>query len=473
MKNKILTKILTINLYILLALILSVIVYFTGQNKTFSDFLVTMAVVSLLQLILNMFFLKLRKINLFSPISLFIIFLYIFNFGQVLLKGFVPNYDFLFDVSDHIGQQLYIKTSIFCLVIIFLFVVGVLISYKDVNASKDMKDYHEHYYIYCKPIGFILLFLSLPFMLYLDITKILASISGGYQAIFDIEKPGFFGILSYLFLPAIILLLFAYKDNKFTVRVIFILTVLYKIMTMLGGQRGYAVVFIIVLSYIFVSKVQRISLRNSILYTFIAYFILNILSVIKSIRGISDKNFGTLSNAFSETLENNIIFKTLEEFGGTLYTTSLALSYYPDTLSNLHGSGYFFPLLTVFPNVGGILNQFTDNNWAVQLSSLVPGIGGSFIAEIYVNFGQYFSYLFPILLGMLMGKLSYIYEQKVKYNHYLIISMYAITFSMSLLWVRGSFEILVRNTIWPAIMIYLLYFILKNTFRKKASIKFE
>jgi len=461
MKNKKIIKILLINSYMFLALILSIFVYKTGFNQELSDYVFILAIVTIIQLILNLISLRITKIGIFSPIGIFVFFLYIFNFGQVFLKGFILKYTFsIFDVSMYVGDNLFIKSCNFCLVIIFLFMIGVLIS--SINVSgKNIKDYHEQYFMYCKPIGYIFLMISLPFMLYIDINKIIVSISYGYHALSIIHNPGYFGFLSNMFLPAVVLLLFAYKENKFVTKLIFFTTIAYKTFAMLGGQRGYSMIFIIVLIYFYTKSIQRMSLKSMVLFAGIVFFLLTTLNVLKSIRGVSGKSLELIYSNYALAIQNNIIYKNLEEFGGTLFTTSLSLKHFPDTFKYLYGSGYYLSLLTVFPNIGGLLNSIVDKNWAIRLSSVTPGIGGSFIAELYANFGI-LSYIFAIIFGFLIGKFSNAYEQRIKNHDYLFVAAYSLAFSSCLWWVRGTFEMFIRNTLWTVGIIYILYIFLKQ-----------
>lgn len=466
MTKKTLTKILLMISYILLVFVLSIIAYNSGQKNNLSEYIHLMAKITIIQLIINLFYIKMVKLNIFSPIGIFIIFLSIFNFGQLFLKGFMHEYVFtLLDVSMSVTDSLYIQSCNYCLIIIFLFMIGALIS--TVNGShKVIKNYHNKYFMYCKPIGYILLIITVPVMLYIDINTIIVSISDGYLATFSIKTPGYLSFIADMFLPAVILLLFAYKDNIFAAKIIIITTIFYKVLSMLGGHRAFAVVFIIVLCYIYTNNIHKLSPKSVVMIVCGGFFLLTTLNVVASIRGTSAKSFELIYNTYIITFQNNIIFKSLEEYGGTLLTTCLSLTYYPNTFDYLYGAGYYKALATILPNIGGILNSIPmEINSVLKLNQLVQFLGGSFIAELYCNFGI-FSYFIAIIFGFLIGKFSTAYEQSIKSNNYLFIAMYSLSFCVSLFWIRDNFAVLVRETFWCAGTIYLIYRFLKGFIRK-------
>lgn len=453
-------KIIAINIYIFISIILLMLTYFSPDSLNI--YIRNLAYISLIQLILNITFLKVSRIKLFSPIGLFILLLYIFTFGQIFLKGFF-NYDIEFDISQIVENKVFIDSTFYSLLTISLFMVGVLLSQnRNDDEFKTTNNYHDQYINYCKPIGYTLILISAPFMFYIEINKLISAITNDYLAIFESTTTGVSFLLSMLFLPGIILLLFAYQDNKYITSLIYLFSISYKFLIMLSGQRGYSIIFIIVLSYVYYKKIKKISIRNILLILVSGFFIIVTLNALKLIRNYEDKNISLFVEAFSSALQNNILFSIFEEFGATLYTISLVFTYFPDRLDYLYGLSYIKPFLTVFPNINGVLDSIVGESWAIQLSNIVPRIGGSFIAETYVNFGR-FSHIFIIILGYLLNNLSKLYEKFLYENNYLKIAVFSITLYYSILWIRGDFSPLPRNTIWPIIIIYTLLLIYRRS----------
>lgn len=463
MENITAKKMLMITSYVFFAVVLSVSTYFLINNQGNSEnYLFILSIVTLFQLILNLIYLKISRVGIFSMVGIFVIFLFVFSFGQVFLKGLIPAYEFkVVDISNRVEGSLYIKTIYYCFNIIFLFMLGVLFSSLNRKSLKKF-NYHLKYINYCKPIGFLLLIISLPFTLYIDISNLIASFSNGYLSIYEKGYPGFFRTFSDLLLPAIILLLFGYKGKKNIPELIFLSAIIYKAGTMIAGQRGYAIIFIIVLFYIYVSAIKRFNVKNMIFIALGSIFLMNMLVVIKQIRGLTDKNFELIISSFVYGFQNNVILLFMEEFGATIYTPALSLYYYPDIIDYLNGSVYYLSFTTIFPNIGGILGNFiTAFSWPATLASYVSGIGGSFIAELYVNFGG-FSYLAAIISGLSVGIFSNVFINRLKSNDYLFVAIYSVLFSMILWWIRASFDFLIRSTFWPLAIIYFCYFILKQ-----------
>jgi len=461
-------KVLYLIIYITIAIVLSYVIYMPDLETNSINSFTVLSIVAIFQLMLTLYYFKIFKIRIFSPIGLFTIFLFLFSFGQVLLKGLLSNYEFqLFDLSKFVSHYSLISVIRYSLIIIFLFTLGALLSSVNTKSVETKKEnLHDKQYKYCKPIGLALLLISVPPMMYIDIKTIQASFSGGYHSIFYLGIPSIYGSLADFFLPAVILLLFYYKKNISICRFILVFSVAYKLFTMLGGQRGYAMIFIITLIYIYYKSIESISIFNKIKYWVGGLLVLAFLNTIKDIRGIQDKGLSLIIESFNYAISNNIVFRAFEEFGSTLFTNVLVFDYYPKVLTHLYGISYLASIFTILPNIGGIVTHIVDKyRWAEQLSMLQPGIGGSFIGELYVNFG-YSSFFIAIVIGWILCRLSKKYEQAIICNDYFSVAIYSITFCYSLLWVRGSFEMLVRSTVWTLLTVYGLYMIFKGISRK-------
>ena len=120
----------------------------------------------------------------------------------------------------------------------------------------------------------------------------------------------------------------------------------------------------------------------------------------------------------------------------------------------------------LLPNIGGWLdevNKGTDFIYMLPSDSQLA-LGGSYLGELYYNFGTYGKY-FTIIIGYLLGLLSRAMDRGIKYrmNFWVIISILAI--SPTLLWVRGVFSYFVRTCVYLSILIYIILRSQKNNVR--------
>ena len=173
----------------------------------------------------------------------------------------------------------------------------------------------------------------------------------------------------------------------------------------------------------------------------------------------SMKLYGFVEAVFS--LDNNIILGTLDEFGGTIYTVTIAIKEIPSNIDFNFGMSYIESLATIGINIGGILDYVNyDIEFTRQLLTRYT-FGGSYIGELYYNFG-YFGVFFSSLIGLFVAKCSSYLENAMKSNDILSIGIGIMMMYSILIWTRSYCNILVRNIVWAVFLIYLVKLFFKK-----------
>ncbi|WDC84195.1 hypothetical protein PL321_18425 [Caloramator sp. mosi_1] len=79
----------------------------------------------------------------------------------------------------------------------------------------------------------------------------------------------------------------------------------------------------------------------------------------------------------------------MEEISGTIHTVQITMEKMGNELKYAKGMTYIKSLLLIFPNIGGILDNILYTSTYGKMLN-VPYIGGSYIGEIYYNFGFFY-----------------------------------------------------------------------------------
>ena len=131
------------------------------------------------------------------------------------------------------------------------------------------------------------------------------------------------------------------------------------------------------------------------------------------------------------------------------------------------GTIYFTSWLQVVPNIGGIIDGLIVE---IDFVRLIPSkyqfwLGGSFLGELYYNFGAKGIPLFFVLgyaLAYMSKKLDFdILNQKINYSTIAILLLISPCF----IWVRGTFSYIPRTLVW----FFVLIFVLKMVFAERGN----
>lgn len=366
-------------------------------------------------------------VNVYSG---FVLLSFVFYFGQHLvvllgrsealaiwfrsiLDGRIPNYN-------------RINTGYYILVVMLVINIGVQCglhfnNYRKVNQRIKKTD------VYNKCVEFvasvILAVVTVPtyYILYFNAQK---AIELGYSAakqaaaVEGILKLGAF--LSYFFLPAIYMLLIAYSDSK-KKYVIMVMYAIYVILYLGSGSRFKVFESAVALVLIYNYKYKKIKLRDMTVLGVLGYIGVALLVLLRNIRGVLNSVSGfseLVSSAMTKMLNEGVITGALIETGATFQIVDVVLYKCPSAVDFCYGKSMLSAILRVFPSFLRFdldLDAISTSKvfGPLYVSEIKVGMGSSFIAESYYNFGI-FSLLFVFVLGVLIGKMLTSFNEECK-----------------------------------------------------------
>jgi hypothetical protein len=177
-----------------------------------------------------------------------------------------------------------------------------------------------------------------------------------------------------------------------------------------------------------------------------------------------------------ETLTNieNPVAETFSEMGNSLVTVTHTLSLVPAVREFDGGVSYLYSLVAIVPNLGwevhpsvahGLLSDWLVKTVEPMVAASGGGLGYSFIAEAYLNFGWFGA---PIWLGLIGYFLMRLFLQ-TDTGDPARQAMVASFFSFFLVFSRGEAAIVVRGLVWYACLPYLLAAILTIRGRRRKA----
>lgn len=466
---------------LLLSLILSsnIILFLLIPNTFNEHFLKRMAVLSILQLVINIFALLKFNEKIFSLPVLFLFFSWVFHYGNIIIYGFNLNNGKAFYLLNSVPVDVILDSITFAFYTQSFVAFGMFLILLHNKGQRIVANFNstkeEEYLFLIRNIGFILIFIGIVPTLYIDMGKLYLFFTSGYVSTYTLNQNGILVILHNVFRVGIFLLIIGYKNRKSIALRIFVFAVIYQVIIMLSGNRGGAIVEIIGLFYIYTNIIQKIKLKNIMPYGFIAYFIIILLNTLSKFRLISSPSLQDFFIAFWDSFQESPILTVLSEFGGTLITVCYSLMFFSGNENIPFGTNYLFSFLGAFPNIMGLFNEVHKN--AVYVSHFPPSyrtfLGGSYIGELYYSF-KILGIPFSTLIGMFIAILSIKIKESIVQKRYILFSIYMFIFCDILWWIRGYFIEVVMYPIWVSLVIFTVYsFLSKKGSKPSKHNKFE
>lgn len=440
-------------LYCILNIVFFVLILISKNNLVIIDW------VSFLQLLLTMILSILLYKRLLSVFNIFVCLLYLFHFGQSLIRILYP-VDTLIDrsVLSNVGTELTAKAEVLCIVCIFTITIGYVLfnnTFHIANIQKNIIDIHQDMSVFKKNILLLFTITLIP-MLYIDIQKITALKVSSYDATYLVYQNGlskYIGLIGQFCKLLFPLMIYCYKDDIKKSTKVFVFSSLYLLIAMLSGDRGSSVIYLITNVFVYFNFVKKIKVKTAIFGIFIVYFILGLISALSIFR-YADFTLKNLVESYQFRKSYGIIYSTLREFGGSLLTLTHAIKYIPSYSPWGMGLTYFLSIFFVSPYIPNfITNNFINfisythafPTYAFEYASL----GGSVIGELYYNFGI-LTPVFTCILGIFIKKMDntfFIYNEPKRVIFYIIL------LPSFFLWVRDFYVTIIFKTFWLSVLI--------------------
>lgn len=388
---------------------------------------------------------------------IFMTFIFFFCFGQIFLYSIgVDTCESLVFVSNTKSEI--IRASKYFLYSYLLFGLGLnftVIKY-DYKCKIDSK-----YNIAIKKVAYFIAITSGAVYFYLMIPKIFLAIRSGYGSLYEennISNLNLLGYYSSFFIPSLLLLFYAYKDNKKAIKIIISILIFISICLLIIGGRGTAISIFVIVLFIYGKYIRKYGKKDIIVLFFIFIFISILIPFIANYR--SNRDEGALSS-LNKVLDNddNPIIQTVNELGGTMNAWCLTDKAIPSLQNYGYGSSYISSVGMLIPSfmLGGLsfANYAALDIWLQNIWDMSYGPGFNIFAETYYNFGWHIGILFSFILGYVFGKFFNIKSKNKEKNG--LLSILSVIFLYNVLLIpRLPFHNTLRNFFFMHVLIFLI-----------------
>lgn len=390
--------------------------------------------------------------HIVSPYTFIILFIYVYNCGQLWLDLFgIPIEDGSFVITRFSKDALIESAQFFLLMTIGIHAFCVLFT----TAQKKQYDFehnliivNEETKIYLRLL-YRVFFICLPFILVFDISQIATARLLGYSAALYSRSENMLLSTANSFFPFAILGIIICETNRRKRLVIAIMGAFRYVLTMIFvGYRMQAMAFLCVLFVAWNIHGSNKELRKKAMLVVLLGIVLLLGSnIIWAWR--TDTAIGNVS--IWDTL-----VKSIRELGATFIDLPILIGNI-DSIGYGYGRTYFYGIVNLIPL---LIRLFPDANQYLALSARLndhfqiysnASLGGSIYAELFMNFGWYSLLLTP-LCGYLLTRLNNrIKKRATAYTKN--IEMYV--FFIIVLYIRGNMAevtVFFRNILYMAVL---------------------
>lgn len=317
-----------------------------------------------------------------------------------------------------------------------------------------------------KAIGWFLLAVSSGPAIMTTVSAIRAVAKYGYFAgVFQQEVP--VGIdaapilIGRLLMPAAFLIYAADSERKLTRRFVTLLVIVFAATHFFLGIRSVAVMVILGFAWLWERTSGQLSKRFLAISGCSLLVLLPVLAAIRDVPGSDRLSIESVLTILS-TMDNPPA-ALLNETGDTIATVAHTMQLAPALIPYDMGASYYYAALTVVPNIfGGPLHpSFSHGSpgmWisaiiAPELTAMGGGLGYSFIAEAYINFGWPGIPLIMAALGAALQRFSQWADDEPTPQK---LALVASAIGVLVFFARGESYGIVRPLVWYSVVPYLL-----------------
>lgn len=251
-----------------------------------------------------------------------------------------------------------------------------------------------------KTLAKYLIFVGLPFWLYVNGSKMMGAASDAYRGVYSLVIPAPIQALSFFFEAGLLLMLLVIgRERKGTA--LFWAVVAINVVLMATGSRQYSVCFLAVWCLVYFCYLKRLSPGRAFGLIVACVCLLFLVDAFGELR-TNGFSFEALSTYLARASFFDVIWDSLGEFGSAFSTLVISMSNVPSVLSYGMGSTYVAGFLSVVPMLVGRFPQLKE---ATQFTTAISGtafLGGSMLGEFFYNFG-WFGVAGSFLVGALLA----------------------------------------------------------------------
>jgi oligosaccharide repeat unit polymerase len=298
--------------------------------------------------------------------------------------------------------------------------------------------------------------------------------SGGYMSLyrrtFDTGLANGPRVLANFLVPSALLILAGSRAKRTGVVISALIIACGSVAMFALGGRGGAAAALVAYVWLYSRTIRPISAKLLILPALLLGFVVfPLVRAVRDTRGLDRTSVDFISSAWS-TIDNPVV-GSLAEMGNSMSTVAYTLELVPTTRPFDGGVSYLYALLAGIPNIAWSVHPTmvhgTLSGWLVhtvmpQAAALGGGLGYSYIAEAYENFGWIGVPCVLLVFGWTAGMLS---ETIRRRSDPAILAMAATLLLSAILYARAESADLVRSACWYSIVPYLLIRLLSGVHR--------
>jgi len=415
------------------------------------------------------------KTALFNPYGLFLLAVFLFNLSYVLLSLVPGNGQTsianIFPMDIATSTIIVVNLSIIGLHLGALLAVAVI---SKLRSEKSFSFSDKDLTI----VGYFLILISLYPLYLITRGSIQVSIAAGYSSLYrQVADTGILAgpaILASFIIPGIFLLLAGSKKSQTNRLISLIIIICYTAAQLVLGKRSTAIMPLVAYIWLWHKTIKPIKVGLlAVLGSLFLFIIFPIIRASRDLSGADKFSWHSISSLIGST---NPLLDALNEMGASVQITSHTIQLIPHYRHFDWGISYLYSLTTILPNlfwkIHPAMAHGTMSAWLISivdpgLARLGQGLGFSFIAEAYANFGTYGALPMTIIIGFLFVAFS---EYVEKSNNRGYLAAMATYLSFFLFFARAESSDIIRPFFWYAVMpIFFVLFIQK--YRSKLFIK--
>ena len=396
---------------------------------------------------------------------------FIFMFGQHLLLLMQMPVENMWLTGRTISNKAIVNTSYFTIVVYILMHMGYIVSIERrprmLNLPNPMRAKQSRGSL--MHMGLIVFCVVLLPTLYIMYRNMITTFVLGYAArLEEYQESGVSNLPSILagYMTPALVAMFVAKQKK-TIWPI-VLIAIYLVLYVLSGSRLGAFCLLCGVFYANFVIHANFNKKTVVFMLIAAFFLAFVFSFISHWR---DSELGS-ENIITTLWKNNPVTEILNETGYTFMATAAVFEHCPSSEPFLYGKSYWSGIAYILPN--GMTDGYylktpdVDRVFSPYITNY-GGIGSSFIAEAFYNFG-YLSLPLFLIFGFLFGILSLKIENSVLRENYPKIFFYIGIFCVIIFYVRSDTRTFFRNFMWEYVPMYLYCKITDNIHAKRQKL---
>ncbi len=401
LNKKIAQDLLLFLVYSIFALFLNIVFYNIQTN--YENWINKSTIIILLLLLLQTVVSKILFSRLFSLEYFFSVLVFIFYFGQNILLSIGYNFS---DLTYSIAYRTYgLSTYILAIKYTFSCVscsFGGIILIQLILKNKVIPYVKESNSEINSTFGKILLLMSLPIEGYTLLSKLIAMLNEGYKVAQGAGADVLSAFFSATLFASIIILMLSSKLNIKKCKYILLSYIAYQLFYMLTGQRALSLIRIVVIVYIYYHFVGKINFKSVMKTAIVGVVILYLLIIIRNSRV-----YGLSLSSLSFTVNGNILFDMISEFGITIKVITAAFARVNEFMN---GKSIICGFLAVIPGWSDLFGDNLIEKYYTYVALGQQAWGSSFVSDLYFDFnftgGIFASGIYGMIIGGACFKLN-------------------------------------------------------------------